>query len=475
MPLFKAIEDALAPPPPPDDTQFVYIDLPGETARCCRVKDKITVVLRKHRDIVFDITLTAGATYRVSTDESDFYNARDKKIVQARLKQTVTFKDGERMHLWIGREFKGVLRVSGEAGFELRIDPRKLDLQRYGSEPTEKPAPLVIALGAEAQRRAGVTGQIAELGHAASPAELARLQHDHRLPQTYTPPPQAPAVSATQAAHIIEVRRIPGVEVPPEVTAFFEHGGEETAVDANGLLTRNWLLAQITGAAGYASDNQPWLKELWKEKFRLLKVTDKNAGVKYYIALKGNPALRTLINASRYGAEHSKVLAISCGAGSAAGLRHAGWEAARGTLKKAGLLALVFTMALDTAEWLADYQQTDPATGKPKRDIADLFAKLFTDVAFAVIGGVAAVLVMAGIVALAALVKVGVLVVAVAIGTVGLSIIFGLGLALIDKHFGVTDGVAKAFRNASEHLERKYPNDYTGYPKALGNLEFARP
>jgi len=475
MSLFKAIEAALAPPPPPDDTQFVYIDLPGETARCCRVKDKITVVLRKHRDIVFDITLKAGTTYSVSAESSDFYNARDKKIVQARLKQKVTFKDGERMHLWIGRDFQGALRVTGDGGFALSIDPRKLDLQRYGTDPAEKPAPLVIALGADAQRRAAVTGQIAELGHAASPAELARLQHDHHLPQVFTPPPVSQAADQVHAAHIFEVRDMPGVEVPPEVTAFFVHGGEETAVDANGMLTRNWLLAQITGTVGYVSDNQPWLKELWNQKFRLLRLVHKNAGVKYYVAFKGNPALRTLINATRYGAEHSKVLGISCGAGSTAGMRHAGWEAARGALKKAGLLALVFTMVLDTAEWMADYQQKDPSTGKPKRDFADLFAKLFTDVAFAVIGGVAAVLAMGGLLVLAAAASVSIFAVVVAIGTVGLSIFFGYKLADIDKRWGITDSVAKTLRATAQYLEDKHPNDYSGYGQALDLPSFGHP
>ncbi|HEX5486643.1 MAG TPA: hypothetical protein VFX23_11685, partial [Limnobacter sp.] len=52
------------------DTQIACIDLPGETVRCIRKKPKLRVVLRKHRDVVFDINLGLGGQYSVESEQS---------------------------------------------------------------------------------------------------------------------------------------------------------------------------------------------------------------------------------------------------------------------------------------------------------------------------------------------------------------------------------------------------------------------
>jgi hypothetical protein len=59
------------------------IDLPGESVQCWigGGTDKLKVVLRKHRDVIFDIHLGNGKTYTLESTESDFYNVRDKKLV----------------------------------------------------------------------------------------------------------------------------------------------------------------------------------------------------------------------------------------------------------------------------------------------------------------------------------------------------------------------------------------------------------
>lgn len=129
------------------------------------------------------------------------------------------------------------------------------------------------------------------------------------------------------------------------------------------------------GIRRYYSDNKHWIKELWKQEFRLQKVVHPHAGTKYYIIFKGNQKLREYFTGTRYGINNAKVLAITSGVGSAAGMRHGAWDAAKGTFKKAGLFAVFFTISLDTAEWVGDYEQIDPKTGKRKKTFSILPSK----------------------------------------------------------------------------------------------------
>ena len=78
--------------PLPPKTQRVCIDLPGEEFSCYVTEPNVEVMLRKHRDVVFDIKLDNGASYSVEADQSDFYNARDKKLVERKKRHRVTFK-----------------------------------------------------------------------------------------------------------------------------------------------------------------------------------------------------------------------------------------------------------------------------------------------------------------------------------------------------------------------------------------------
>jgi hypothetical protein len=94
----KAAATSASKPP-----QEVCIDLPGEWVQCWRSSDNIKVILRKHRDVFFDISLKPGASYTVESAH-EFYFPRQKKLVK-----NATFSDGERLHLWVGREFKGLI------------------------------------------------------------------------------------------------------------------------------------------------------------------------------------------------------------------------------------------------------------------------------------------------------------------------------------------------------------------------------
>ena len=106
----------------------------------------------------------------------------------------------------------------------------------------------------------------------------------------------------------------PGADTPQSGADFFKQGGEQTAIDAPGTMTRNWLWAQITGSSAYFSDNKQWIQELWKEKFYLQRIVHKS-GPKWYIVLKSNTGLREYLTAARYGTNHAKVIAITAGAG----------------------------------------------------------------------------------------------------------------------------------------------------------------
>jgi len=117
------------------------IDLPGEAVRCWRSSDKVKIILRKHRDVFFDINLKAGTTYSVESKD-DFYVPRIKKI-----SRRMQFQDGERLHLWVGREFKGSLVLKQGSLTIGEYEVSTLDADRYGPDPAMKPEPLMIALG----------------------------------------------------------------------------------------------------------------------------------------------------------------------------------------------------------------------------------------------------------------------------------------------------------------------------------------
>jgi hypothetical protein len=109
-------------------TQTECIDLPGETVRCWRSADNIKIVLRKHRDVIFDIKQGDNKVYTVQATDSDFYNSRDKKLIYAKQNGTVTFKDGERLVLrlmsWINIGIVKIQRKSRRLSLLLWVKQR---------------------------------------------------------------------------------------------------------------------------------------------------------------------------------------------------------------------------------------------------------------------------------------------------------------------------------------------------------------
>lgn len=490
------ITDAMEPPkpsttmpPPPADTQRTCIDLPGERARCYLYKSKLQIVLRKHRDVIFDIDLGIGSTYTVEADQSDFYNARDKKLVEFKRKQKATFKDGERLHLWVSRKFKGHLLLKSDGKVLGRYEPNVIDRNQYDDDPKTKPAPLIVVMNVNpATNKTGSTPQANAKPRVCTPSnpeglsaeELMRKPlyeqrlyalNSRRSTPTQRAVPEPP--KDAQDVHIVEVKDPHGPGVPQQVGDFFKKGGEETAIDSNGVMTRNWLWSQIAGATAYYADNYKWINELWNQKFYIQKVVHKTAGTRWYIVFKGLPGLRDYITSARYGVLNPKVIAISSGAGSLSGVGHAAWDAAKGSLKKAGAVAVFFTIALDTAEWLGDYEQRDPKTGKPKKDFFDLAVKVGVDLAKAGLSAALGTIAM-GVLVLAGVVTGGAVVV---VGAIVLSVAFGFALDWLDKKTGATDRAAQAARDTHQYLEKKLPADYAGYADAMGsdNLMFYGP
>jgi hypothetical protein len=127
----------------------IYICLPGQDAKGIVAGCANRVILRKHRDVVFDINLKKGNTYTLSAVKSDFYNERDKVLVEASKNQRATFKDGERFSIWVSRNFRTSLVLELNGVVIGKYAPNKLDDTKYDDDPKIKPEPMLIAIGSK--------------------------------------------------------------------------------------------------------------------------------------------------------------------------------------------------------------------------------------------------------------------------------------------------------------------------------------
>lgn len=428
-------------------TVVIPIDLPGQPIQCWfGDAEKIKIILRKPRDIIFDIKLCNGKSYSVTSDFGEMYEVRAKKLVHP--KETIVFKDGETLHLQIGRGFKGKIFLY-ENGVKIsEYDIPKFDPQEFNPDPNFKPAPIIIAIKNDLIFGNRDSFNVIQLNGNFSPPKLSEQE-------------------AESFIQIVEISES-GKDIPKEVADFFKKGGEKEVFTSGGVATRNWIMNQIVAQSGYASDNQDWMKELWREKITLKSIAHKNAGTKYYAILTGSTRARRLISASRYSTSNTKVLAFSFGAKEAGGLRHSGWSAAKGNFRRAGLASMLFTITLDIAEWSADYEQRDPITGKPKQDISDLFIKIGIDISKNTINSVITSCLMWGVLTAVG----GAPIIVVIIGTVVFSVLVGWTMDYFDKKYGGTEKLAEAIKTAPKKLESKFQRDYDGYEKAIGEALF---
>jgi hypothetical protein len=299
--------------------QDVCIDLPGETVQCWRSSDKIRVILRKHRDVIFDINLSKDAIYTVEST-SDFYSPREKKLLRK-----ASFFDGERLHIWVGREFGGFLTLKLNDTVIGRYEVNKLDTASYGADPKTKPEPLLIVMGQKQDADAFACTLDDPLGIgrtqlALSPVIVPRLQFLTKLGSQfeYTYPQEPPEVK-----EYVVVTEVGPAEIQPQVLKQLESGpvtGRPTELFAepkqgsgNSLLYKA-LGAAATNIAGNETITSNWFKETagyLQENFRSLnKITmtvriEKKAKGKYRALIKGKPM--TQLVAQSLGAGKAKV------------------------------------------------------------------------------------------------------------------------------------------------------------------------
>jgi hypothetical protein len=288
----------------PPSTQEICIDLPGESVRCWRSADHVKVILRKHRDVFFDISIKDGATYTIEST-SDYYSPREKK-----LQRKSQFQDGERFHLWVGRKFKGTLILKAGNTVIGSFEPNKLDANDYDADPKTKPEPLMVILGKKISPSAFVCNMNDPYGAVEAQRNIKPMfdpkltvlsgygtRFDYQL--TLLPPEINEYVSITEAnsdqiqSQVIKQLES-GVAVEGKATEIFvaPEKGQETSdlyvamaaaakyIDGNKVINDNAFKESI----GY-------LLEHWRslDKITMTVRLEKRVAGKYRVIFKGRP------------------------------------------------------------------------------------------------------------------------------------------------------------------------------------------
>jgi hypothetical protein len=440
--------------------QDVCIDLPGETVQCWRSSDNIKVILRKHRDVIFDLNLGKGKTYTVQATESDFYNARDKKLVRSKRRDVVTFKDGERLHLWVTRSFEGALVLKCGGEILMKLTPNEVDKHQYDDAPKTKPAPIIVALGSSNATAAPASVKSEKLR---IPAEIA------------TPAPSAAPIGDQCSIVCVVEATIKGA--PASLDECLKKGGGKSGfadIDPFDVATRNWLLGQVAGTAAYAKDNWSWLRASidgrTHQGFKLVTAKIHYVRGRARIYFSGYSQYNEVFGRGGFGPAHDRIVNIFAGVGKTASSFAAVAKGIAGSFKGNALISFIFGAATAIAEWNEDFQ----------KDGYDLSAALLMSVLKAIISAALTVAIVAVIIFLA-MVMFGAALPVLMVGTT--TIIAGFAANFIveaaDKKLGRSgigahensDGLAgvlaPVLRNARvaieqnwESLIRKYPWDY---------------
>ena len=332
--------------PTPSAQQEVCIDLPGEAVQCWRSADQLKVVLRKHRDIVFDLKINSKNIYTVESTHSDIYNARDRKIVFAKRGDVVTFLDGERMHLWVTRNFRGVLLLKCDDRLIMKIDPGTVDQIKYTESPKIKPAPIIITLNSSQSN---------------APASKAKKTLSQTLPTVASRPSTAPVDEDCAVVCVLDgtLKNAPG-----KVLEYFENGGKGSGLvdfDPFDVATRNWLWGQALGTVAYVRDNWEWLRASIDTKthkgFRLVsaKIHRVHGKVRFYFS--GYSKFNSVFGRGGFGPGHDRIMTIFSGSGSTSSSFAAMAKNVVGMVKGNALINFIFGSAMSIAEWRKDASQ----------------------------------------------------------------------------------------------------------------------
>lgn len=332
--------------PTPSAQQEVCIDLPGEAVRCWRSADQLKVILRKHRDIIFDLKINSKNVYTVESTHSDVYNARDKKIIFAKRGDTVRFLDGERMHLWVTRNFRGLLLLKCEDRLIMKIDPSKVDQVKYDESPKVKPAPIIVALDSSQSN---------------VPASQAKKALPQNLSNTSPRPSTAPVDENCTVVCVLDGTL---ENAPRKVLEYFENGGKGSGLvdfDPFDVATRNWLWGQALGTVAYVRDNWEWLRASIDARthkgFRLVsaKIHRVRGKVRFYFS--GYSRYNSVFGPGGFGPGHDRIMTIFSGMGSTSSSFSAMTKNVIGMVKGNALVNFIFGSAMSIAEWRKDASQ----------------------------------------------------------------------------------------------------------------------
>lgn len=401
--------------------QCVNIDLPGEIVKCWRSSTNIQVILRKHRDVIFEIRLGQQRSYTVESNGSDFYNADEKKLIPGRSAQCVSFNDGDRLHLWVARDFKGELLLKSAGKLVLKIEPAKLDVQQYNSDPKTKPEPIIVAFGADARSSSPPTQNNAQ--QTRSPQSVTHLM-DAR--------PIAAQVDEDCALVCVVDGDVKGI--PNDIWNALKGGGGQSGwanIDPNNIATRNWLLGQLAGAGAYVRDNWEWLRASIDGKrhdgFKLVKAKIHYVKGKAKFYFSGYSKHNKVFGPGGFGSGHDRIMSIFGGAGKAGSVLKSTVNGVAGTFKGNALVSFIFGSAAALAEWQGD----------ASKDGYDLAASLLTTVIKSLFSAAVTVLIVTCLVLLVMFfLGTSLSVVAVGAITVGVGVAVNYGVDALDKKLG---------------------------------------
>jgi hypothetical protein len=363
------------------------IDLPGESVQCWigGGTDKLKVILRKHRDVIFDLHFRNGKTYTLEATESDFYNVRDKKLVAAAQHGKVTFKDGERMHVWVSRGFRGALVLRSEEQEIYKVEPNKWDRHRYGDGPNEKPAPIIVAIG----------------GDTAPPMPQSKTTSNSEPIKRAVPVPviASSTGSAPDQGFLCPVVCVIDGKVagmPADIAEHFKNGGDHSGfsdIDPNHVGTRNWIWGQVAGTGAYVKDNWEWLRASLDGKtsrgFQLVKAQVRYVRGRVRFYFSGYSNSNAIFGRGGFGPSHDRIMTIFSGVGKTSSTFAAALKGVAATFKGNAMVSFVFGSATAFAEW----------TGDVHKDGYDLAGALITSTVKAILAAAAVTLVVVSILA----------------------------------------------------------------------------
>jgi hypothetical protein len=441
--------------------QDVCIDLPGETVQCWRSSDNIKVILRKHRDIIFDLNLGKGKDYTVESTGSDFYNARDKKLVYAKRRQAVIFRDGERLHLWVTRAFQGSLVLKCGNETLMKLTPNEVDRHRYDDMPKTKPAPIIVALGSSSSNSPPNSPPV---------KKLAASQGTMPTPSTAPMGEECSIVCVVEAA-------VTGA--PTRLDELLKKGGGKSGwadIDPFEVATRNWILGQLAGTGAYAKDNWEWLRACIDNRthqgFKLVTAKIHYVRGRARIYFSGYSQYNAVFGRGGFSPAHDRIVNIFAGVGKTASSFTAAAKGVAGSFKGNALISFIFGTATAIAEWHEDL----------KKDGYDLAAALVLSVLKAIVSAALTVAIVAVIMLLVMLLFGAALpLLLVGATTIAAGFASNYLVEAADKKLGHSaigspangDGLAGVLapilRDAPTKIEsnweiliRKYPSDYVG-------------